>query len=225
MEAIAYLKSTAAMIEPERLKRKAVLLMGSHAGFLHFPFTLFLAKKLNYPDSGLIADLAAGMPIVGDIGATPNSKPRTKPATMTYEQRKAGIPERNIAAIGRANRSAKSEFAAECWGKTECGISKGWLSTPVPLTDKMAADTSLAPRYLIREQHGEQKEKSRVTDDLKARGIIDLMGSAGANITDNLDISLAAATYYKLINSENQLIATSADYKNAYKTSPWAEAM
>ena len=82
---------------------------------------------------------------------------------MTYEQWKAGVPERNKAAIGRVKRSAEGPLAAECWAKTLEEVSKGWLSELTPLTDKIAAETALTPRYLITEQHGEQKEKQELS--------------------------------------------------------------
>ena len=80
--------------------------------------------------------------------------------------------------------------------------------------------TALAPRYVIAHPNGEQPEKARLIDDLKASGINSLVASVDTNIPDNLDVLLAATMYYKLITPCVDLQALVIDYKNAYRNTP-----
>ena len=118
-EAAAFVKSIASKLQPDRLKWVASISPKSPTSGLRYPVFLFLPNALGFPDREFLHDLAAEMPIVGDIGATPtpNFEPRVKGATMPYEQRKAGIPARNRVAIERIQKSAESKFAAERWGR------------------------------------------------------------------------------------------------------------
>ena len=87
-------------------------------------------------------------------------------------------------------------------------IERGWLTDPIPLTDKIACVTSLTTRCVIRDQHGEYKGEFLVIGELEAIGITGLLAKVGTNIPDKLDIPMAATTYYKLIEPRTPLRAS-----------------
>lgn len=114
-EAMVYLKSLAAKLEPGRIALAASLPPMSPARFLHFPLILFLSKTINFPDTEFAHDLAAGIPTVGEFAAAPkpNFEPRRTAATLTYDQWKEGLPDRNMEVIERVRASAESVHAEE----------------------------------------------------------------------------------------------------------------
>lgn len=54
---------------------------------------MFLANALAFAGKVFVTDLAAGLPIVGSIGATPtpNSEPQVNNSEATYAQREEGF--------------------------------------------------------------------------------------------------------------------------------------
>ena len=105
--AVRYIEELAAKLEPARLNWRDSLPPNAPGRHLHFPLIHFLAKSLNFPDTQLVTDLANGMPIIGKIEGTPtpNFTPRIREATLTFEQWKAELPERNAMIIDRVRQS------------------------------------------------------------------------------------------------------------------------
>ena len=139
---------------------------------------------------------------------------------MAVEEWRKQLPKRNQEIIERVRKSQESPLAETCWSKTLGEVEKGWLTAPVPLTPLMAETIALTPRYIIEEQHGDRKTKTRLIDDFRASGVNNLISTVDTNIPGNLDVFLAVATFYKLISPSARLLATVVDYKNAYKNLP-----
>ena len=215
-EASASLCAIASGLEPARRKWAAALPDHSPARNFHLPLIQHLVTTLKYQDSALTYDLANGMPIAGDIPHTAGLTERPKAARQTLEQWRAETPTRNLAVIERVRKSQGTPLGNLCWEESQKEFQRGWLSPPVPLTDHMAKNTPLTPRYLI-EQPGPTETKTRLIDDFKASGINGILTTADTNIPDNLDKFLAVTAYHKTLDPSVDLLAFSVDYKHAYK--------
>ena len=88
-----------AKLAPYRARWVGRLPAGSPARSINLPLLHLLVNRFGYPDRRTVLDIAAGMPIAGDIPVCDTIQPRE-----TLEECTSGIVERNATAIGRVQR-------------------------------------------------------------------------------------------------------------------------
>ena len=143
----ATLADAARKLEPQRIARASQLPGNSPDGNLHFPLMFWAANTLGYKDDDLVNDLFTGMPIAGPIKPSPSLTERTVNASVTLDQWKEAIPERNKANAKRVMKSQNPPAANACYEKTMDEVKAGWLSVPIPLSQ---ADPFMATNPQIR---------------------------------------------------------------------------
>ena len=158
---------------------------------INVPLLLLLGRSFNYHDSWIVEDLVGGMPISGDIHEGHVMRPRVKPASMSADERKMGIPARNKRATGRAESFRKTDLGADCRRKSLLGIRSVWTSGPVQLAEDFAGSVNLTPMYDIEEHHGNGARKVRAVDDLRTSGANAITPTHDTAVPDSLDMFLA----------------------------------
>ena len=94
------------------------------------------------------------------------------------------------------------------------------MSDPWVITDDVRNAAPLTPRFAIRESRGGGPAKIRSVDDFWISGVNDLVSMQGADIPQNIDVSLASAVLYRSIAPIVSIRAFAIDYSNAYKNAP-----
>ena len=94
---------------------------------------------------------------------------------------------------------------------------KGWLSEPVPVTDRDKGHTVLSPRLCIPEKHGLQQLKYRLIDDLTKSLVNGAVETTETYCPQELD-SFVALSRLRTRHGSHQLRDWSLDFSRAYKT-------
>ena len=219
----AFLADAARKLEPQRTSWASQLPENSPARNLNFPLMFWVANTLEFEDKDLVGDLFNGMPIAGPIKPVPTLTERPTIASVTLEQWRDEIPERNKINTERVKKSQGSAAANACFEKTMKEVEAGWVSVPIPLSQ---ADPlwPLTPRYALEEQHGTQAKKIRLIDDFRASGLNNTVTVNDTNIPDGLDSFIATCSAYQRMLEGRTLLACSVDFAHAYKHVPLLQA-
>ena len=145
-----------------------------------FLFGRILAR-LGYQDKGLVHDLAAGFPVVGDLQETGEFPTRHRQASVGKEVlfRTAKWAQHACSSV-KANMS--DDMIQEVWNKTvqECENGMGWLEE----RSRTELATELGPRWLPARRFGiQQGKKVRVVDDCS-----EFMLNAAVGLREKVDL-------------------------------------
>ena len=216
-EALGALREWDVRCRPLTDRWRARLPPGHPSAHMHLALIQFFCKQLEYPDVSLADDLARGMPLVGSTPAVGVFQERQRPAATTVDAWRGGLADRNAAMVQRVVRSSDTELSRLVWDKTLQEAEKGWVTTPVPLTEHVAQNLPLSPRFGIWEQHGNGPKKVRVIDDFKASKVNDLLALADTCVPETLDVFLAMLVAHGHHGPATELLAYSVDFAHAYK--------
>ena len=141
-------------LEPIRARWVNCLLPDSPARGINFPLMHLISVSLDYPDEKFVAELAAGMPIVGHVTSSNVLVRRRRAARSSIESWKKMIPTRNKMNAERVDRSRWSVLSNECRERTLAEIDAGWLSRPTPISLEALESTPRTPRYAMNAKTG-----------------------------------------------------------------------
>ena len=109
--ALSVFPKVSAALEAVRARRLATLPGKSPVSEIHFPLIHLLTTSRDYPDTTVVKELRAGMPIAGPIAQTPGLTQRKRNAQMSYQEWKETTPERNLAIYDRVRKSKGSDLS------------------------------------------------------------------------------------------------------------------
>ena len=97
------------------------------------------------------------------------------------------------------------------------------MTEPVDITDELARTVPLTPRYAIKEQHGDQKQKIRLIDDFRASAVNAIVATDDTNVPENLDVFFSITSFLRLAAPGCLLKCATLDFSHAYKHVPIQE--
>ena len=113
------------------------------------------------------------MPNDGDIPETGAPRPRFRAAVFTLAVWRAALPVRNRHIRDMVAKDAKSELSVARWNNNMADVERGWVNTPVPLSNSVFGPIALTPRYATAESHGGRPAEIRLIGDVRASGVND----------------------------------------------------
>ena len=143
-------------IEPLRARINTSLSANAPARAQNIPLIALLARSLDYPDRSLPADLVCGMDIVGSIPAVNAITRRESQPSANIRALRQGLKFRNRISLRSLAKPKGRLLRNKCWELSMPERGDGWLSEPIPSTNRDRLNPTLSPRFCIAQQHGAQ---------------------------------------------------------------------
>ena len=220
---LASLSALSERLAPQRAAWRASFPAYSPSRELDFPLIHALASTLRHKGESFVKDMARGMPIAGVVHPTNVLPERGRPATLSIEDWKAGIPGRIARIVDFTQPDQGSTLAVTRWERTLDEVRKGWVTEPTSISDDMLKSIALTPRFAIDESRGDRVAKFRLIEDVRAIGVEAILSASDTEIPQDLDVFRAAASFYQDRHPWGRLHAFSVDYSHAYKNIPLRE--
>ena len=112
---IRHLEALSVRLNPAQERLAGKLTDSAPSRKLHIPLICALTKHLSYPDTSLMADLARGMPIVGDIPLKATLPTKETPATMSLHDVRGAVRVTNQKVLKSLEKSTKLLLKQKCW--------------------------------------------------------------------------------------------------------------
>ena len=123
----------------------------------------------------------------------------------------SGGNERNAEAIGRADKLRAAEVEAAFW---ELFADR---ARPVLISEKLATAAQLAQRFDAPHRRPDDFAKIRVTDDLRASAVADILPMRDTAAPDSSGAFFATAAYFRTFMTECELHAAPVNFFNSYR--------
>ena len=196
--------------------------MPKHAAKILQPKRLLLWKEilldLEYPDMGVISELADGTELVGEVPTFGIFEKTFKPAETTVDDLCKASKSIRQKQYYSCRSSGDPEIDELVWNKTQEEVELGWASGPIDVAS-LPENSVISRRFGLR-----QPGKIRLIDDLSASNVNQTVQCSESPKPQSLDF--VAALLLTILKSSGgaRIKGRSFDLKSAYKQLAIAES-